>query len=268
MDQRPIGIFDSGLGGLTVVKEVMKKLKDESIIYFGDTARVPYGSKSKETVTKFSAQIIRFLKEKDVKAVIIACNTANSNSIEAVREAFPELPILGVVEPGVHMALRTTRNGKIGVIGTEATIASEKYPQLLKEANPSLQVYTKACPLFVPLVEEDWAKHEVTKQVIREYLMPLVDKGIDTLILGCTHYPMLTETIQEVIGDKITLINPAEEAACQMKKLLKKSDMASYTPGGDYTFYVSDHPSRMQRMAQIFLAYPVEEVELIAIEDY
>lgn len=268
MDNRPIGIFDSGLGGLTVVKEVMKQLPNESIVYFGDTARVPYGSKSKETVTKFSAQIIRFLIEQDVKAIIIACNTVNSNCIEALRLEFPNIPIVGVVEPGVHMALQMTHNSRIGVIGTEATIASEKYPTLLKKENPHLEVYTRACPLFVPLVEEGWSTHHVTKEVIKEYLMPLVDKGIDSLILGCTHYPMLAETITEVIGQGVALINPAQEAAERVRILLERTGTEATEGHTDYRFYVSDHPTRMKNMAQLFLEYPVIEVEMVEIENY
>ena len=268
MDNRPIGIFDSGLGGLTVVKEVMHKLPKESIVYFGDTARVPYGSKSKETVTKFSAQIIRFLIEQDVKAIIIACNTVNSNRIEVLRHTFPEVPIVGVVEPGVHMALQATHTSKIGVIGTEATISSEKYPTLLHKDNPHLEVYSKACPLFVPLVEEGWATHHVTKEVIREYLMPLVDQGIDALILGCTHYPMLTEAIAEVIGEDIMLINPAQEAAERVRYLLEKVGKEANGIEKRYDFYVSDRPQRMKQMAALFLGHPVEQVERIEIEAY
>lgn len=268
MDNRPIGIFDSGVGGLTVVKEVMERLENESIVYFGDTARVPYGSKSKETVTKFSAQIIRFLKKQDVKAIIIACNTVNSNCIEELRALFPDIPIEGVVEPGVRMALKATTNNKIGIIGTEATISSGKYPYLLKEQNPELEVFGKACPLFVPLVEEGWAGHPITKEVVQEYLLPLAQKDIDTLILGCTHYPMLSEVIGQVLGDKITLINPATEAAFNIKRLLKAQGKQSITPGATYKFYVSDHTSRMQKMAQVFLDYPVEEVEKVDIEAY
>lgn len=268
MDNRPIGIFDSGVGGLTVVKAVMEILKNESIIYFGDTARVPYGSKSKETVTKFSAQIIRFLQTQDVKAIIIACNTVNSNCIEELRALFPGLPIEGVVEPGVRMALKETQNNKVGIIGTEATIASGKYPYLLKEQRPEMEVYDKACPLFVPLVEEGWANHKITKEVIEEYLLPLAKEDIDTLILGCTHYPMLTDKIGDVVGDQIKLINPATEAAFSIKRLLKAEGKQSMQQVATYKFYVSDHPSRMQKMAQIFLDYPVTEVEKIDIESY
>ena len=267
MDTRPIGIFDSGVGGLTVVKTVSAQLKNESIIYFGDTARVPYGCKSKETVTKFSAQIIRFLLEKNVKAIIIACNTVNTNSIEALRKMFPDVLIEGVVEAGVHMALEASE-GKIGVIGTEATVQSERYPQLLHEARQSLEVYQRACPLFVPLVEDGWAEHPVTKQVATEYLSPLLQKGIDSLILGCTHYPMLMKTIGEVVGEEVKLINPAKEAARRMGVLLEKKGLEAPQKAGEYAFFVSDDPQRMQHMAQMFLKYEVKQVEKIDIEAY
>lgn len=268
MDQRPIGIFDSGVGGLTVVKAVMKQLPTESIVYFGDTARVPYGCKSKETVTKFSAQIIRFLLQQDVKAIIIACNTVSANSIEVLRNMFPGIHIEGVVEAGVTMALEATQNGKVGVIGTEATIDSGKYPALLKEANPSLEVYGKACPLFVPLVEDGWGRHKIASEVAEEYLAPMLTQDVDTIILGCTHYPMLTYTIGEVVGENVRLINPAKEAANRIGKMLCEVGMCSQKEDATYRFCVSDHPSRMEQMARIFLDYPVEHVETIDIEKY
>lgn len=268
MDYRPIGIFDSGVGGLTVVKEVMNSLEEESIVYFGDTARVPYGSKSKKTVTKFSAQIIRFLLTRDVKAIIIACNTVSSNSIEELRNMFPDIPIVEVVGPGVHMALRTTRTGRVGVVGTQATIASSKYPELLLEHNKSLEVYGKACPLFVPLVEDGWADHEVAYEVSKEYIKPLLDKNIDSLILGCTHYPMLTNTIKKVVGDKVELINPAEEAARLMGDILVQNDMTSSGKVPSYKFYVSDSEERFKEMAQIFLNKPIEHIATVPIEEY
>ncbi|MDF2613485.1 MAG: glutamate racemase [Clostridia bacterium] len=268
MDSRPIGIFDSGVGGLTVVKEVMNNLAGESIVYFGDTARVPYGSKSKQTVTRFSAQIIRFLLSQDVKAIIIACNTVSSNSIEELREMFPDIPMVEVVGPGVHMALRTTRSGKIGVVGTQATIASHKYPELLIEQNEALEVYGKACPLFVPLVEDGWANHNVAFEVVAEYLKPLLEKNIDSLILGCTHYPMLTHTIKKVVGDQVELINPAEEAAKRMEDILVKNNMTSDDEKPEYKFYVSDSEERFKEMAQIFLHKPIEHIATVPIEEY
>ncbi len=269
MDNQPIGIFDSGLGGLTVVKEVMDHLPQESIIYFGDTARVPYGSKSKQTVTKFSAQIIRFLESKGVKAIIIACNTVSSNSIEDLREIFPHIPIEGVVEPGVKMALEKTKIGRIGIIGTEATIRSNKYPSLIKEAQPNTQTFSQSCPLFVPLVEDNWALHPVTHMIAKEYLMPLLKEKIDTLILGCTHYPILAATIQEVVGDEVTLVNPAQEAAYKIEKTLKKQGkLAVRQSSSQYKFYVSDHTSQFEQMAEEFLNTPMEIVKKVDIEEF
>lgn len=267
MDNRPIGIFDSGVGGLTVVKDVMKQLPNESIVYFGDTARVPYGSKSKATVTKFSAQIIRFLLKQDVKAIIIACNTVNSNCIEELKKMFPEITITGVVEPGVTMALRMTKNNRIGVIGTEATIGSGRYPELLQAANPDIQVFGKACPMFVPLVEDGWTGHSVAEQVASVYLEPILKEHVDAIVLGCTHYPILASTIQKVVGPDVELINPANEAAYQMGEYLEARNMCSEsTP--NYRFYVSDHAERVKRFAKMFLDYPVQEVETIDIEEY
>lgn len=271
MYDQPIGIFDSGLGGLTVVKEVMHQLPCESIIYFGDTARVPYGNKSKQTVTKFSAQIIRFLQTKGVKAIIIACNTVSSNSIEDLRKMFPHLLIEGVVEPGVKMALETTQTGRIGIIGTEATIRSNKYPSLIKESRPNTRVFSKACPLFVPLVEDNWSNHHVAQLVAKEYLSPLLDQDIDTLILGCTHYPLLTDAIQQLVGEDVSLVNPAQEAAYKIEAILKAEGrlaLCENTPG--YEFYVSDHTSQFEQMAKEFLNKSVlmNKVEKIDIERF
>ena len=269
MQDQPIGIFDSGIGGLTVVKEVMNHLPHESIIYFGDTARVPYGNKSKQTVTKFSAQIIRFLLSKGVKSIIIACNTVSSNSIEDLRAMFPQVPIEGVVEPGVKMALEKTQTGRIGIIGTEATIRSDKYPSLIKDVNPEAQVFSKSCPLFVPLVEDNWVQHPVTRMIAQEYLTPLLNKRIDTLILGCTHYPILADVIQEVAGKDITLVNPAQEAAYKIEEVLKKRDELSDGKREPvYEFYVSDHTTQFEQMAKEFLNTEMNNVQKIDIEAY
>ena len=268
MHDQPIGIFDSGLGGLTVVKEVISHLPNESIVYFGDTARVPYGNKSKETVTKFSAQIIRFLQSKGVKAIIIACNTVSSNSIEELRAMFPEIPIEGVVDSGAKVALEKTRTGRIGIIGTEATIRSNKYPRLINELNPEAQVFGRSCPLFVPLVEDGWINHPVTKMIAKEYLSPLLKEQIDTLILGCTHYPMLSRAIQEVVGDEVTLVNPAEEAAYKMGRNLKKWDELSLgKTDPTYEFYVSDHTSQFEYMAREFLRRPIYNVQKVELDE-
>lgn len=259
MHYEPIGIFDSGFGGLTVVKEVMSHLPHESIIYFGDTARVPYGNKSKETVTRFSAQIIRFLESKGVKAIIIACNTVSSNSIEDLRAMFPHIPIEGVVEPGVKMALEKTKTGRIGIIGTEATVRSNKYPALIQKANLKAEVFSKSCPLFVPLVEDNWVYHPATHMIATEYLTPLINKGIDTLILGCTHYPVLTKVIQDVVGDEITLVNPALEAAYKIEEVLKsRNELAAQHIEPTYEFYVSDHTGQFEQMAKEFLGTKIK----------
>ena len=199
MDTRPIGVFDSGVGGLTVVKQIMKVMPHENIVYFGDTARVPYGTKSKEAVTKYSKQNVRFLLSKEVKAIIVACNTASSNSLEALRETF-DVPIFGVVVPGVEEALRSTKNKKIGVIGTPGTVRSGAYERMICEQDSEMQVFTKACPLFVPLAEEGWTDNEVSRQAAKRYLEELVATGIDSLVLGCTHYVFLKNQIRNYYG--------------------------------------------------------------------
>ena len=224
MDNRPIGIFDSGVGGLTVAKQVIKVLGNENIVYFGDTARLPYGSKSKETVTRFSKQIVRFLKTKDVKAVIIACNTASSNSLEELKETF-DLPIFGVVVPGASEAVKATKNKKVGIIGTVGTVRTNAYKKLICEADSSIEVFSKACPLFVPLVEEDWTNNEITKLTAEKYLSELLKEGIDSLVLGCTHYPLLKKCIGDVVGDNVKLVDPAKATALTVKNFLTENNM-------------------------------------------
>ena len=217
--EAPIGVFDSGVGGLTVAREIMRNLPSEKIVYFGDTARVPYGSKSKETVIRYSRQIIRFLQEQQVKAIVIACNTASAFALDAVRDEF-DLPIIGVIEPGAKVAAAQTRNKKVGVIGTVGTIGTGIHAEYLKSLDPEITVYGKACPLFVPLVEEGWLHDPVTDEVVARYLKELQEKDIDTLILGCTHYPLLRSTIRKIMGDQVCLVNPAYETARELKQLL------------------------------------------------
>ena len=216
---RPLGIFDSGIGGLTVLREMRREVPNENIVYFGDTAHVPYGTKSKETITKFSMENVRFLQGFDVKIVVVACNTASSLSLEALKNHF-SMPILGVIEPGAKQALKTTRNGRIGVIGTKATIGSGAYETCLKALDPKLKVYSQACPLFVPFVEEGWLDGKVVEKVAKIYLEPIKKFGVDSLILGCTHYPLLTKVIQKILGKKVRLVNSAEETATEATKLL------------------------------------------------
>ena len=240
MDKRPIGIFDSGVGGLKVVKQIMKALPNENIIYFGDTARLPYGTKSKKTVTKFSKQIVRFLLTKNVKAVIIACNTASSNSLEELRQTF-ELPIFGVIVPGVEEAIRSTKNKKVGIIGTASTIRSKAYETLLAQADSTIEVYAKPCPLFVSLVEEGWTENTVAKLTAENYLTELVEKGIDSLVLGCTHYPLLKRCIGETVGSSIKLVDPAKATARMVKAFLAEHRLLQQGENiAERYFYISD----------------------------
>ena len=196
----PIGVFDSGVGGLTVAREISRQLPYENIVYFGDTARVPYGSKSQNTIIRFSEQIIRFLRTKQVKAIVIACNTASALALDAVKDEF-DLPIIGVVIPGARAAVEATTNGKVGVVGTEATVQSGMYTKVIQQMNPAIEVIEKACPLFVPLVEEGFKEHIVTREIIEYYLESMRDTDIDAMILGCTHYPLLRSKIREYMGD-------------------------------------------------------------------
>ena len=202
--EAPIGVFDSGVGGLTVAREIMRQIPQERIVYFGDTARVPYGSKSIDTLIRYTRQIIRFLKTRGVKAIVVACNTASAVALEAVKDEL-DIPIIGVVRPGAKVAVEATKNKKIGIIGTETTVNSQMYVKLIQELEPEAEVIGKACPLFVPLVEEGWTKDPVTEEVARRYLADLQKSEIDSLILGCTHYPLLRHMVGEIMGDKVTL---------------------------------------------------------------
>lgn len=267
----PIGVFDSGVGGLTVAREIMRNLPNERIVYFGDTARVPYGSKSKDTIIRYAKQIIRFLRTQDVKAIVIACNTASALALEEVEKEL-DIPIIGVVEPGARVAAATTKNGKIGVIGTESTINSHMYPQLIKEYRPDVTVFGKACPLFCPLVEEGWLKDPVTEEVARRYLKDLLKEDIDTLILGCTHYPLLRSLLSGLVGDQIQLVNPAYETAKELERLLKKENLANEgekAPGKEpYRFFVSDAADKFKNFANSILPYDIETTRKINIEEY
>ena len=253
----PIGVFDSGIGGLTVTREIMRQLPDENIVYFGDTARVPYGSKSKENIIRFSRQIVRFLKTRHVKAIVVACNTASALALDTLRQE-TDIPVMGVVEPGARAAVRETRNGKIGVIGTEATIRSEMYTQVIRRMLPDAEVIGNPCPLFVPLVEEGFAKHKIAEEVIDIYLSELRKTDIDTMILGCTHYPLLRSRIMEYFGDAVHIVNPAYETAMELKVMLEEKEMA-HPVGGEasYEFYVSDAAEKFTKFANSILTYDV-----------
>jgi len=266
----PIGVFDSGVGGLTGAREIMRNLPNEDIVYFGDTARVPYGSKSKDNIIRYSRQIIHFLQTKGVKAIVIACNTASALALETVKDEF-DIPIIGVVEPGARAALAVTETKKIGVIGTEATVRSAMYEKIIQGIEPDVSVLAKACPLFVPLVEEGFKKHHVTDEIIDYYLASLKESDIDALILGCTHYPLLRSKIREYVGEKITLVNPAYETAMDLKVILQENDMENPDVEGDhgsYSFYVSDAADKFKQFANSILPYDIETTKQINIEEY
>ena len=266
----PVGVFDSGVGGLTVAREIMRNLPSEKIVYFGDTARVPYGNKSRENIIRYSRQIIHFLLEQQVKAIVIACNTASAFALDEVRDEFG-IPILGVIEPGARVAAQETKNKKVGVIGTEGTIGSGIHAAFLRSLDPEITVIGKACPLFVPLVEEGWLHDPVTMEVVARYLQEFKDRDADTLILGCTHYPLIRSTIREFMGEGVRLVNPAYETALELKEMLKRQDLLSTGSGQEefpYRFYVSDLADKFKAFANSILPYDVEMTRKIDIEKY
>jgi glutamate racemase len=267
MNNRPIGIFDSGVGGLTVMAEIMRLLPNEDLIYFGDTAHVPYGSKSKEVVTGFSVAIASFLVSQNVKMIVVACNTASAFALAALRKKF-NVPVLGVIEPGAKAAVELTSRGRIGVIGTEGTIRSASYSKAIRALAPRAQVFEQACPLFVPLVEEGWLTHRVTQTVAREYLVPLLKKNIDTLVLGCTHYPLIKSVIHNAASSRINLVDSAEATAKEVAALLRKNACASSAAGkGHSRFFVSDAPEKFQSVGERFLGRPVKPVKKISLNE-
>ena len=263
-------LFKKCVGGLTVAREIMRNLPSEKIVYFGDTARVPYGSKSKDTVIRYSSQIVHFLREQNVKAIVIACNTASAFALEAVQDKL-DIPVLGVIEAGARVAADETKNKRVGVIGTVGTVGSGIHESYLKRLNPEITVIGKACPLFVPLVEEGWLHDPVTVEVASRYLQELKDEQVDTLILGCTHYPLIRSTIQEVMGEKVRLVNPAYETALELKSLLTKMDLLStgeQQAEFPYRFYVSDLADEFKEFANSILPYDVTMTRKIDIEKY
>ncbi len=267
----PIGVFDSGVGGLTVVREIMRQIPNEKIVYFGDTARVPYGSKSRDTVTRFSRQIVRFLQTHQVKTIVVACNTASAYALEELEQE-TDIPIIGVVKPGAKVAAEVTRNGKIGVIATEATIGSQIYTQYIKQLNKDVTIYGKACPLFVPLVEEGLWQDPVTDEIAKRYLNELIDIDIDTLILGCTHYPLIRSTLGRIMGENVTLVNPAYETARELKEMLEERGILNkeHPALGEnqYQFYVSDGAEKFKRFANSIIKYGILSAKTINIEQY
>lgn len=267
-DSRPIGVFDSGVGGLTVVRQLLALLPQESIIYFGDTARIPYGSKSVETVQRFALEDSIFLLEKDVKMIVVACNTASALAVNFLKEVMP-VPLTGVIQPGAAAAREKTRNGRVGVIGTTATIRSNAYTRELHRLEPSLQVVPQPCPLFVPLVEEGWIEDRATDLVARRYLQPLIDNRVDTVVLGCTHYPLLKNLLQRILGEEVVLIDSGVETARRVAAMLTAEKMLAPTgEAAAHRFYLSDLPYKFQEIGERFLERNLPHVETVNFEEY
>lgn len=258
-----IGVFDSGIGGLSVFRALMTRLPFENIIYFGDTARVPYGVKSVETIGLYAGQIVDFLLKQRVKLLIIACNTMAAVAHHVIAQKSP-IPVLDVIEAGARMAVEVTRTKDIGVIGTPATIASSAYTRAIHRLDFEVRIFSQACPLFVPLVEEGWLDHPVTRLTAEEYLRPLLAHDLDTLVLGCTHYPLLKPLLQEVVGNGIILVDSAEAMADQTADMLKRQGLGN--PREDfplYRFYVTDVPFRFQVIGQAFLGCELADVQVV-----
>jgi len=261
-----IGIFDSGVGGLTVLKEVVRVLPQEDTIYLGDTARVPYGTKSPETVIRYSRQIARYLLSRDIKLLVVACNTASAVALSVLQQEF-SIPIVGVIEPGARAAAAVTRSGKVGVIGTAATVGSSAYTKAIKRINPDIEVVTRACPLFVPLAEEGWVDNEVARLAARMYLGDLRDHGVDTLVLGCTHYPILKEVIGEVMGPGVTLVDAAEQTALTVARILSEQELLRpKDENGNHHYYVTDIPAGFIRVGNRFLGWRLGDVYQVNLE--
>ena len=262
---RPIGVFDSGIGGLTVLKEIIKELPDESTIYLGDTARVPYGIRSAETVIRYSFENTQFLSSRDIKLLVVACNTASAVSLDAIKKTI-SIPVIGVIEPGAKAAVKATKNKRVGVIGTEATIRSSSYTKAIKALDVSIEVFGLACPLFVPLVEEGWTEGNITTLIVKQYLDRIRDQGIDTIVLGCTHYPLLKKVIAEILGEGVRLIDSAVETSLEIEKILEVLGLnreQTGTPARE--FFVTDSPERFLKVGENFLGQKIQHIEKIAV---
>jgi glutamate racemase len=264
--EKPIGVFDSGIGGLTVVKRIASYLPQEDIVYFGDTARVPYGSKSNDTVIEYGLQDAKFLMNKNIKALVVACNTVSSVALTQLKNAF-DIPVIGMIEPGSKMAALESKNKRIGVIGTRATISNQAYSKTIKKNDHTLHVFERSCPLFVPLAEEGWTEHRATYEIAEEYLNEFRKIGIDTLVLGCTHYPILASVIQEVVGKDVKLIDSGIAAAESVREELDRYNLnTNKFDVGNQSFYVSDIPMKFKELAELFLGKTISDVHKIDIE--
>lgn len=269
----PIGIFDSGIGGLTVLKEVRRLLPHEDIVYLGDTARVPYGTKSPEIVLKYTIRNTLFLLRKKVKALVIACNTASACGLEEVRKHF-KIPVLGVITPGARAAVRQSKNKRVGIIGTDGTVRSGAYQKALLELDPQIQVSSQACPLLVSMAEEGWVKGEVVDLVLKQYLKDFIlntgkEIKIDTLILGCTHYPLFKESLTQLLGSQVALVDSAVEVAAELKESLGGGGLLnSQKASGALKIFSTDAPERMQRLGKLFLGSEIPQVEKVEVTSY
>ena len=263
MSVAPIGIFDSGLGGLTVTKAIRERCPNENLLYFGDTARVPYGNKSQKLVREYSLEIANFLIGKGAKFLVVACNTASALALDYLKEKI-DIPVLGVIEPGVNAALNITQNNRVGVIGTLATIQSRAYQELLREKQPGIQVFDQPCPLFVPLVEEGWLDEPATRLIAETYLSEMAKADVDALILGCTHYPLLKPLLRLVVDGNTTLVDSAETVADRLAESLEQTSLTSSSKSkGKLDIFVSDFPARFESVAKRFLGHSLEQVSLV-----
>ena len=262
----PIGVFDSGIGGLTVLKALTEALPRESFVYLGDTARLPYGTKSAKSVARYVLQTTALLKERGVKLLVVACNTATSVSLEILQQTYPELPVIGVIRPGAEAACRASASGRIGVIATESTINGRSYEREILRIRPEAQVFGRPCPLFVPLAEEGWCDGDIATLVARRYLGTLVEEtGIDTLVLGCTHFPVLSEAIREVVGPGVTLVDSARTTAEFVQDMLERRDICSTTTRRSLSFLATDGAERFARVGGVFMHHPLtaDDVEIV-----
>ncbi len=262
MNPAPLGVFDSGIGGLTVARALFEQLPHESVIYFGDTARVPYGPKSPDTVRRYAAEILAYLVARDVKALVVACNTISAHALDYLKARSP-VPLVGVIEPGARAAVETTRSGKIGVIGTAGTIASGAYERAIKALRPDALICAQACPLFVPLVEEGWFDHPATELIARQYLEPLERAGVDVLVLGCTHYPLLKPLLARVLGPAVVLVDSAEQTAKAVAQEIAAHGLATSAERAPiHRFVVSDDEPHFRRVGARFLGEKLQIVEV------
>ena len=260
----PIGVFDSGIGGLTVVGALMKRLPNENIVYFGDTARVPYGPKSAQVIREYAAQDTEFLVSKNVKMIVVACNTVSSVALDIVMK-HARVPVVGVILPGARAAVAATKKNKIGIIGTAGTIASDAYAYNIRQFNRTAEVISKACPLFVPLVEEGWLDHPATEMIAKEYLFPFKFAKIDTLVLGCTHYPLLKRIIGKIFDNNVNLIDSGEETSSEVEKVLDEESLRNpSTMKGNVQFYVSDIPAKFSEVGERFLGKKLGRVRIVS----